>query len=279
VAQFLDAERTRPGARLVDQFDRWGFDLDGTIWRGRTLLPYASEVIRELRRLGAQIAFFTNNGSMSGRMVADRLTETGITVDTAEVVTSGRAVRRLLADRGLAGETVYVVGGLGLREELAPLGLEFLDDESGERADVVVVTRDEDFSYARLRTAARAITRGALFVATNRDLRFPVEDGFWPGGGAIVSAVQAASGGVEPVIAGKPELAFLQEAESALPGETPAIFVGDRPSSDIESAKRLGWCGALVLTGVSSVAQEVSPLPDIVLRDLSELLAVERSEE
>jgi ribonucleotide monophosphatase NagD (HAD superfamily) len=74
-------------------------------------------------------------------------------------------------------------------------------------------------------------------------------------------------------------LAFLQEAESALPGETPAIFVGDRPSSDIESAKRLGWCGALVLTGVSSVAQEVSPLPDIVLRDLSELLAVERSEE
>lgn len=279
MAQFLDAERTRPGARLVDQFDRWGFDLDGTIWRGRTLLPYASEVIRELRRLGAQIAFFTNNGSMSGRMVADRLTETGITVDTAEVVTSGRAVRRLLADRGLAGETVYVVGGLGLREELAPLGLEFLDDESGERADVVVVTRDEDFSYARLRTAARAITRGALFVATNRDLRFPVEDGFWPGGGAIVSAVQAASGGVEPVIAGKPELAFLQEAESALPGETPAIFVGDRPSSDIESAKRLGWCGALVLTGVSSVAQEVSPLPDIVLRDLSELLAVERSEE
>jgi 4-nitrophenyl phosphatase len=168
---------------------------------------------------------------------------------------------------------------MGLREELSPLGLEFLDDIYGEKADVVIVTRDEDLSYSRLRTAARAITRGALFVATNRDLRFPVEDGFWPGGGAIVAAVQAASGGIEPVFAGKPETPFLLEAKSALPGDTPAIFVGDRPASDLESAKRLGWCGALVLTGVSSIGQEFSPSPDIVLGDLSWLLLVARSEE
>ena len=99
-----------------------------------------------------------------------------------------------------------------------------------------------------------------------------MEDGFWPGGGAIAAAVKAASDGAEPVIAGKPELPFLREAESALPGVAPAIVVGDRPASDLESAKRLGWCGALVLTGVSSVVSEIRPHPDVVLQDLSELL-------
>ncbi len=272
MAQLVSNAPVPPGGRLVDQFGRWGFDLDGTIWRGNTLLPYAREVIGELRRLKAQVAFFTNNGAVSGRMVAGRLSEFGIAVDPAEVVTSGRAARRLLSDLGMSGSTAFVVGGSGLKEELMPLGLEYLDDRSGEKADVVVVTRDEDFSYERLRAAARAVTRGALFIATNRDLRFPVEDGYWPGGGAIVAAVRAASDGAEPVFAGKPEPPFLREAESVLSGTDPAIFVGDRPASDLASAKRLGWCGALVLTGVSSVVSEIIPHPDVVIRDLSELL-------
>lgn len=263
---------SRAPARLVDRFGRWGFDLDGTVWRGATLLPYAREVLAELRRLAAAVAFFTNNGSVSATMIAAKLSELGIDVDPSEVVTSGRAARRLLADRGLAGATAYVVGGSGLRAELEPLGLEFLDEESGERADAVIVTRDEDFSYARMRTASRAIARGALFVATNRDLRFPVEEGFWPGGGAVAAAVAAAAGGAEPLVAGKPEPPFLREAESALPGDAPAILVGDRPASDLESARRLGWTGALVLTGVSTAATQTGPQPDIVLRDLSELL-------
>lgn len=274
MAQHLGADPTRPGDRLVDRFTRWGFDLDGTIWRGGTLLPFAQAVIGELRRLDARIAFFTNNGSVSARMVVDRLNAAGIAAAPEEVVTSGRAVRRLLSDQGLAGAGAYVVGGPGLIEELAPLRLRLLDDASGEGADVVIVTRDEDLSYARLRTAARAVANGALFVATNRDLRFPVEDGYWPGGGTIAAAVQAAAGGIEPIIAGKPEQPFLQEILIALPGDDPAIFVGDRPASDMEIARRLGWCGALVLTGVSSAAQQVTPAPDVVLNDLSDLLAI-----
>ncbi|MFI5035338.1 MAG: HAD-IIA family hydrolase [Acidimicrobiales bacterium] len=274
MAQVVSAASPRPGERLVDQFGRWGFDLDGTIWRGSTLLPCAREVVDELRRLGAQVAFLTNNGSVSASMVAHRLGEAGIRVDPAEVVTSGRAVWRLLSDRGLAGAAAYVVGGAGLKEELAPLDLALLDDESGERADVVVVTRDEDLTYARLRTASRAVAKGALFVATNRDLRFPVEEGYWPGGGTIAAAVEAASGGVEPVVAGKPELPFLDEVRIALPGDAPAILVGDRPASDLESAKRLGWFGALVLTGVSSGAPATTASAHVVLGDLSELLSV-----
>ena len=80
----------------------------------------------------------------------------------------------------------------------------------------LVWTRDEEFTYGRLRAASRAIARGAFFAATNPDPTFPVEDGFWPGGGSIVAAVRAASGGAEPVYAGKPERPMLEEAERAL---------------------------------------------------------------
>jgi len=258
----------------IERYDRFVFDLDGTLWRGTTLLPHAAEVLGEIRRRGLPVAFLTNNGSRSGREVAETLRRMGIEADPAHVVTSGRAARRLLEDRGLDGRTCFVVGGAGLLEELEPLGMQFLSEDHGERAEVVVVTRDEEFTYGRLRAASRAIARGAFFAATNPDPTFPVEDGFWPGGGSIVAAVQAASGGAEPVFAGKPERPMLEEAELAVGGrEGPTVLVGDRPASDLESARRMGWAGALVLTGVTGDPGPLDPPPDLLLRDLSDLLS------
>lgn len=259
---------------LLDRYDRFVFDLDGTIWRGTTLLPHAADVLAEVRRRGVPVAFLTNNGSRSGREVSETLRGAGIEAAPEHVVTSGRASRRLLEDRGLGGRTCFVVGSAGLREELEPLGLRFLDEADGERADVVVVTRDEEFTYGRLRAASRAIARGAFFAATNPDPTFPVEDGFWPGGGSIVAAVRAASGGAEPVYAGKPERPMLEEAERAIGGpDGRTLLVGDRPASDLESARRMGWAGALVLTGVTDDPDPIDPPPDVVLKDLSDLLS------
>ncbi|MDP9343378.1 MAG: HAD-IIA family hydrolase [Actinomycetota bacterium] len=258
----------------IERYDRFVFDLDGTIWRGTTLLPHAAEVLAEIRRRGAPVAFLTNNGSRSGREVAETLRRMGIEAEPRHIVTSGRAARRLLEDRGLGGRSCFVVGGDGLREELEPLGMEFLSEDEGEHAEVVVVTRDEEFTYGRLRAASRAIARGAFFAATNPDPTFPVEDGFWPGGGAIVAAVQAASGGAEPVFAGKPERPMLEEAQAAVGGsDGSTLMVGDRPASDLESARRMGWAGALVLTGVTGDPGRIDPPPDLLLRDLSDLLS------
>jgi glycerol-1-phosphatase len=258
----------------IDRYDRFVFDLDGTVWRGTTLLPHAAEVLAEIRRRGHPVAFLTNNGARSGREVAELLQRMGIEAAPEHIVTSGRAARRLLEDRGLAGRSCFLVGGEGLREELEPIGLRFLSEDEGERAEVVVVTRDERFTYGRLRAASRAIARGAFFAATNPDPTFPVEDGFWPGGGSIVAAVQAASGGAEPSFAGKPERPMLEEAETAVGGRGGrTLMVGDRPASDLESARRMGWDGALVLTGVTGDPGPIDPPPDLLLRDLSDLLA------
>lgn len=242
------------------------------MWRGGELTPHAKEVTDELRSMGKRLAFLTNNASRSDREVAEKLRALGIEAADGEVVTSGRAVRRVLEDNYLAGRKAFVIAGAGLVEELVPLGLEILDSDRGETADIVVVGLDTGFTYEKLRVAYRAIERGAVFVAANRDATYPVEDGFWPGAGALVAAVEGAAR-VPPLVAGKPEMAMMKEAESALGGAGPILLIGDRPETDIEGAHRMGWPGALVLTGVSASPDGIVPTPDYVLENLSELIS------
>ena len=62
------------------------------------------------------------------------------------------------------------------------------------KAEAVVVGVDFELSYDRLREAALAVARGARLIATNDDPTYPAEDGFWPGAGSILAAVETASG-------------------------------------------------------------------------------------
>jgi HAD superfamily hydrolase (TIGR01450 family) len=257
---------------LIERYDRFVFDLDGTLWRRFTPLPFAREVIAALRQRDRRVIFLTNSGALSGREVAEALCRGGIEVEPPDVITSGRAARRLISDQGMSGRKAFVVGPAGLIEELAPLGLEFLSVEEGERAAVVVVTRDEEFTYAKLRAAARAVASGALFVATNLDVFYPAEDGFWPGSGPLVAAIQSASGGVAPIVAGKPERPMLEEAAELLGAGGETLLVGDSPASDLESARRMGWAVALVLTGQTKPGEQIEPGPDFMLSHLGLLL-------
>ena len=114
--------------------------------------------------------------------------------------------------------------------------------------DVVVVGLDRDLSYHRLSNAVLAINAGARFVATNTDTTFPHELGLLPGGGALVAAVQTATG-IEPVIGGKPHKPMADLVKKRF--GTQGIMVGDRPETDGLFASSLGYEFGLVLTGVT----------------------------
>lgn len=257
---------------LIDKYDRFVFDLDGTLWRRFTPLPFAGEVMAALRQSNKRVIFLTNSGALSGREVAETLNRGGIAAEPSDVITSGRGACRVLRERGMYGRQAFVVGPAGLIEELQPLRMGFLSVEEGERASVVIVTRDEEFTYAKLRAAARAVASGALFVATNTDALYPVEDGFWPGSGPLAAAIEMAAGGVAPIVAGKPERPMLEEAAEALGSTGETLLIGDSPASDIESARRMGWAAALVLTGKTKGGEKVEPDPDYVLPHLGAML-------
>jgi HAD superfamily hydrolase (TIGR01450 family) len=118
------------------------------------------------------------------------------------------------------------------------------------RADLVLVSGTEEVGYDDIRIATLALRRGADFLATSRDPTYPMPEGFWPGTGAILAAVETASGR-EATLVGKPEPQLFLTAIERL-GEGRTLVVGDRLASDIEAAKRAQLDGALVLTGDTS---------------------------
>lgn len=259
---------------LLDRYERFAFDLDGTVWRSGRPLPGAIETFERLRAASRRVAFVTNSPERSCAQVATQLRSIGIAAHPDEVVTSGRAAAHFLTSRPVPARTVYVIGGQGLIDDLQGTDLEVVDGAAGERASVVVVGRDGNCTYSMLRTAFRAVSAGALFVGTNRDPTHPIVDGLEPGGGALVATVEYASG-VTATIVGKPEQATIELVDLALgpPGRT--LVVGDKPETDLETAHRAGWSGCLVLTGVTAPSDRIDPVPHHVLNSLDELVREE----
>lgn len=259
---------------LAQAFSRFVLDLDGVVWTGDEPVPGAPETIRSLREAGKRLVFVTNNSSQTHETYAKRLADIGAQGDSAEIVTSADATARLLSTAipALRGRAAYVIGGPGLQEKVREVGLRVSEADDPTECSLVVVGFDRELTYDKLRRATLAIRAGATFVASNADPTYPAADGLWPGCGAIVAALQAATG-VDPMVAGKPEPIMLEVAREQV-GGSPALMVGDRIETDVLAAQAVGWPSALVLTGATGVPElAAAPAwPDFVLRRLADLL-------
>jgi ribonucleotide monophosphatase NagD (HAD superfamily) len=88
-------------------------------------------------------------------------------------------------------------------------------------------------------------------MASNPDASYPAPDGSaWPGAGALLAAIETASGTRGEVI-GKPHAPIFEDALRRAGGGRPLV-VGDRMDTDIAGARRLRWDSMLVLTGIST---------------------------
>jgi 4-nitrophenyl phosphatase len=110
-------------------------------------------------------------------------------------------------------------------------------------------------------------------VGTNPDTTYPTERGPVPGNGAVLTAIQTATG-VEPVVTGKPEPWMYREALRRMEAspETSAM-IGDRLDTDISGAARAGLTTVLTLSGITR-EQDVaasSIRPDLVVANIQEL--------
>jgi 4-nitrophenyl phosphatase len=138
-----------------------------------------------------------------------------------------------------------------------------------------VVGMDPDFSYEVLRRASFAVRDGAQLIASNSDSSFPAPDGLWPGAGALVAAIETASGGRAEVM-GKPQEPMMRIAQRHLGDASRIAIVGDRPNTDLDGGRTMGWTTVLVLSGVTSPpsAAELDPQPDLTLERLADLPAL-----
>ena len=221
--------------------------MDGCVWVGGEATPGAVEAIAALRENGKRLAFATNDARSAGEDYVTKLWGLGIQASLADVVTVGGATQHLLAET-LTGRTAFVIGNPSMHRHVADAGLRLLNGtDLASRAEVVVVAGTEHFDYDDLRMASLAARRGADLLATARDPTYPQPDGPWPGTGAILAAVEVASGRIATIV-GKPEPQLFLTALDRL-GEGRTLVVGDRLDTDIAGAARAELDGALVLTG------------------------------
>lgn len=257
---------------LADRFDGVLIDLDGVVWIGREPVPGSVETLQALLEAGKRLVFVTNNPGRLPSAYAERLRELGVEVGEEQIVTAGMVVARLAGEAAGAGGSAFVIGAAALKEMVAATGARVLEGEEAQGADVVVVSGHRGFDYEELLTAKFALDRGAKLFATSHDPTMPFPGGELPGTGAVLAAVEVASGR-QAEIAGKPERHLFEMALETVGGGRVAM-IGDRLASDIEGGRRAGLETVLVLSGTTSreEAEAADPAPDFVLDDLAGLL-------
>jgi glycerol 3-phosphatase-2 len=235
---------------LLLRYEQVILDLDGCVWVGDEAVPGAPEAIGALRDAGKRVAFATNDPRHAGEEFVAKLWGIGIRAALSDVVTVGGAMQHLLAETR-TGRTAFVIGTAPMRQHVADAGLRVLNNtDLASRAEVVIVAGTEDLVYDDLKQASLAVRRGADFLATGRDPTYPQPDGLWPGTGAIVAAVEYATGKTAQIV-GKPEPQLFLTALDRL-GDGPTLVVGDRLDADVAAASRAKLDAALVLSGGTS---------------------------
>jgi len=262
-----------PLSELIRRYDQLILDLDGCVWIGDEPTAGAVEAIAALREARKGVAFVTNNPRLPSEDYVAKLWGLGVKASLGDVVTVGAAMQHLLAETR-SGRTAFVIGTAALVDHVAAAGLKPLNGtDRASQAEVVVVGGTDRLSYDDLREATLAVRGGADFLATSRDPTYPMPDGMWPGGGALLAAVEVASER-QAAIVGKPEPQLLLTALERLGGGD-TLVIGDRLDADVAAAGRAGLDAALVLTGGASredaeAARE--PAPVAIAASLAELV-------
>lgn len=237
-------------------------DLDGVVYRGRSVLPGVPGALTRLEDADIAVFYITNNSTRTPAQAAEKIRAlTGIETDESQVLSSSLAAVGLLEPED---GPVLVVGEAGVSDAVARAGLKETAEPNLARSVLVGLARHID--YDLLGRAMAAIRSGARFIATNDDATFPTEDGFMPGAGAIVAAIATATS-MTPIVAGKPHAPMRRLIRSRGVGR--AWVIGDRPNTDIAIARdEPDWESILVLTGVAGSDDVDASGADHVVADL-----------
>jgi len=218
---FLTGPHTKSGAtaKLLADHDTFLIDCDGVLWNGSVVRPGAQQVISHLRELGKKVFFITNNSTKSRFSYVKKMESLGFANLSPDMMYCSSSLAALYLKRKYPSiKKAYVVGEHGIEEELnhigvktlggttAPIPLNYITEDEFQKIELdpdvgaVVCGWDRRFSFLKLSTASMYVHNshqregGCIFIATNRDSADKVTDTrFIPGGGCMVSAIEASS--------------------------------------------------------------------------------------
>ncbi|MBD2847044.1 HAD-IIA family hydrolase [Paenibacillus sp. IB182496] len=260
------------GNHGVREYAAYCFDLDGTVYVGDEPVPGAKRTIDELRRQGKKIRFLTNSSVHTRLDCKRRLQRLGVDCEEEEVLTALHLSGQYFREQAPQA-SVFLVGEEAMRAQMELSGVAVA--RAPEHATHVLVGMDRALTYEKLRLGMLAVRAGARLIAVNPDPVCPVPRGWIPDTWTMVRALETASGAVAELVIGKPSRYYANQALRGLglPPEQ-CLMVGDRLETDIALGTQSGMATALVLTGVTALAELAHSglRPTYVLRDMTELV-------
>lgn len=236
--------------KLVDKYDSFIFDLDGTIYRGEHLIPRADEVINYLKWIGKKIVFVSNKTTGTANDYYHLLKNWGLNIDENEIINSTLVVINYLI-RNFNHDCFFAIGEDSFINEIKKSGLKYSSDP--EEIKILLVTLDRTLDYQKLEIAAHALENGAKFFAANIDDTCPVDSGEVLDAGSTISALEKRTHRKLELHFGKPsEFMFNEIINRIKPNPEKTLLVGDRLETDIAMGNKFGIDTALVETGVKN---------------------------
>lgn len=290
-----------PRSELLDGVDVFIFDCDGVIWRGDSLIDGIPETLAKLRSLGKKMYFVTNNSTKSRAGYKKKFDSLGLTdVPSEEIFSSSFAAAAYLEQINFkdTGKKVYVVGEVGIAEELDLVGVPWIGgpndkDKSPDMGPGGKVTHDTDVgavivgfdrhvNYYKIQYAQLCVNENPQceFIATNTDAVTHLTDAQeWAGNGSMVGAIKGCTG-VEPTVVGKPSPLMIDYLADKLKLDRSRIcMVGDRLDTDVLFGKDNGLKTVLVLSGVTSeeklLGEQNQVAPDYYADTINDFFAEE----
>ena len=256
---------------LIDKYDGFIFDLDGTIYLDEKIIPNADLTVNEIKDMGKKVVFISNKTTGSVYDYYKFLVSSGIEVTTNEILNSTVIIQNYLK-RSHAKESFFAISESKFIQQIEKCELSY--SENPAEIDIVIITLDRTLNYKKLEIAANALDKGARFYAANIDNTCPVVGGEILDAGAIISALEKRTGQKLEKNFGKPSKYILDHALKLLNiNKSKCLIIGDRLETDIAMGNKFKIDTALVSTGVTKNFSTISKYkPTYKINSVSDLL-------
>ena len=239
-------------------------DLDGTIYKGNTLLPKVKETYHVLKQLDINTIFITNNSSQTPEEIKtklDKLLQDKISLKN--IITPLMIIKNVSE---LTTLKVHVYGSSGVKNYLEQFNEKIV---SIQEAETVLIGRKNNIYTEEINIIANSINNGTKAFCLNKDLTFPTEEGEKPGNGAVVKMLEELTNSqIESL--GKPDKLFKDYLNKN--GFIIDWIIGDRVDTDILLAKKLNVKSILVKTGVTNFMEIDNA--NYIIKEFDEILNI-----
>lgn len=250
---------------------RKGFliDLEGCLLERGEPAPGAAELLQHVQLSHQPHRFISDQCYGAPRELSLRLRRHGLKVDEARVFTAANATARFLA-RQEPGGTAFVIGDGGMVRALLKTGFA-LDDQ---HPDYVVVAEEDVLSMNLLRRAVSLVRGGARLIAASPGIA--TRDGVAPSSGAIVSALETATGRKALSLGRLSPVAVCEPVRDLSTAPAQTVLITDKLDPDVLVGLQLGVAVVLVLGRHSFGELQTLPYkPTLVVKSLTDLLGHE----